>query len=176
MSRVAKVPVKIPAGVQVTQGTGELIVKGQKGTMTLPLPKTIQVEIGNGEVAVTEASMKADKMNAGTIRALLNNLVIGVSTGYERRLQLVGVGYRAAMSGRHLTMSVGLSHTVEFDAPEGITIECPTQTEIVIKGASKHMVGQVAASLRSHRPPEPYKGKGVRYSDERVELKEAKKK
>jgi len=176
MSRVAKVPVKIPAGVEVTQNDSVVTVKGAKGSMSLPLPKTVQVVVENGEIQVTPESMAKDKMQSGTVRALLANYVEGVSKGFERKLQLVGVGYRANLQGKVLNLAVGLSHPVNFQVPEGITIECPTQTEVVIRGVSKHLVGQVAAKLRSYRPPEPYKGKGVRYSDERVELKEAKKK
>jgi large subunit ribosomal protein L6 len=176
MSRVAKAPVKIPAGVQVTSAGDTIVVKGAKASLTVALPASIKVDIGNGEAVINAESVKANAMQAGTIRALLNNAVEGVTKGYERKLQLVGVGYRAAVAGKKVNLQVGLSHPVEYPIPEGITVECPTQTDILIKGASKHMVGQVAADLRSYRPPEPYKGKGVRYSDEKVELKEAKKK
>lgn len=176
MSRVAKVPVKIPTGVDVSQANNVVTVKGARGSLSLALPKAVSVLIDNGEITVTPESMKTDKMQSGTVRALLANYVQGVSKGYERKLQLVGVGYRASLQGKVLNLAVGLSHPVNIPVPEGITIEVPSQTEILIKGASKHMVGQVAANIRSYRPPEPYKGKGVRYSDERVELKEAKKK
>jgi len=176
MSRVAKMPVKIPAGVQVSTEGGNLVVKGAKASLSLPLPSKIAVEVKDGVAALSEASIKNNAMLSGTIRALLNNMVEGVTKGYERKLTLVGVGYRAAMQGKKLNLQVGLSHQVDYPIPEGITVETPTQTEIVIKGANKHMVGQVAADIRSYRPPEPYKGKGVRYSNEKVTLKEAKKK
>ena len=176
MSRVAKAPVKIPAGVQVTSAAGAVTVKGAKATLTVALPAYIQVDVANGEATINAESIKTNAMQAGTIRALLNNAVEGVTKGYERKLQLVGVGYRAAVQGKKVNLQVGLSHPVEHPIPDGITVECPTQTDIVIKGPSKHMVGQLAAQLRAYRPPEPYKGKGVRYSDEKVELKEAKKK
>jgi large subunit ribosomal protein L6 len=176
MSRVAKVPVKIPAGVQVTQTGREITVKGAKTSLSFNLPQSVDLAIAESEIRVSPESMKADKMQSGTVRALLQNMVTGVTTGYQRKLQLVGVGYRAAVQGKVLNLSVGLSHPVNYPIPEGISVECPTQTEILVKGASKHMVGQVSADIRSYRPPEPYKGKGVRYSDEKVELKEAKKK
>jgi len=176
MSRVGKMPVVLPAGVQVTTSTGSFTVKGAKATLTMPLPESVTLEIGAKEVVVSEESLKADKMQAGTVRALLNNAVEGVTKGYERRLQLVGVGYRAQAQGAKVNLALGFSHPIEYPVPAGVTVETPTQTEIVIKGADKKMVGQVAADIRGFRPPEPYKGKGVRYSTEKVELKEAKKK
>ncbi|MGH8461684.1 MAG: 50S ribosomal protein L6 [Stenotrophobium sp.] len=176
MSRVAKMPVQIPAGVQVTADAGQLIVKGAKSTLSMKLPAGISIDIKPGVAELAEASRKANAMVSGTVRALLNNMIKGVTKGYERKLLLVGVGYRAQTQGKKLNLSVGLSHPVEYPIPEGITVETPSQTEILIKGASKHMVGQVAADIRSYRPPEPYKGKGVRYSDEKVVMKEAKKK
>lgn len=176
MSRVAKVPVKIPAGVQVTQAGREVTVKGAKTSLSFDLPKSVEVAIADGEIRVSPESMKADRMQSGTVRALLQNMVTGVTAGYQRKLLLVGVGYRAAVQGKVLNLAVGLSHPVNYPIPEGISVECPTQTEIVVKGASKHLVGQVCADIRGYRPPEPYKGKGVRYSDEKVVLKEAKKK
>jgi large subunit ribosomal protein L6 len=176
MSRVAKEPVKIPAGVQITNERGVVTVKGAKATLSLTLPKTVQIAVADGEIRVAPESVKADNMQSGTVRALLNNYVRGVTTGYERRLQLVGVGYRASLQGKTLNLAVGLSHPVNYPVPEGISVECPSQTEIVVKGADKALVGQVAADIRSYRPPEPYKGKGVRYSDEKVVMKEAKKK
>jgi large subunit ribosomal protein L6 len=169
-------PVVIPAGVQITSSAGAVTIKGAKATLTVPLPLSIKVDVSGNEASVSADSIKTNAMQAGTVRALLNNAVEGVTKGFERKLQLVGVGYRAAVANKKVNLSVGLSHPVEYPIPEGISVECPTQTDIIIKGASKHMVGQVAADLRSYRPPEPYKGKGVRYSDEKVVLKEAKKK
>lgn len=176
MSRVAKNPIKLPAGVQVTTAGGVATVKGAKSSLTLPLPAGMAVDVKDGVLTVTPESVKANKMLAGTTRALLNNMVVGVTKGYEIKLQLVGVGYRAAMKGKVLDLQVGLSHPVNYPIPEGISVETPQPTEIIVKGADKHMVGQVAADIRSYRQPEPYKGKGVRYSDEKVVLKEAKKK
>lgn len=169
-------PVTIPAGVQVTAAGGQLTVKGAKASLSMSLPANISLDIKDGSVSISAESLKSNTMIAGTVRALLNNMVSGVTKGYERKLNLVGVGYRAQSQGKKINLSLGFSHPVEYPIPEGITIETPTQTEIVIKGASKHMVGQVAADIRGYRPPEPYKGKGVRYSDEKVNLKEAKKK
>ena len=176
MSRVAKMPVKIPAGVQVTNANGVVTVKGAKTSLNFSLPESVAVEIKDGVVSVTGDSVKANAMQSGTVRALINNMVVGVTTGYQKKLQLVGVGYRAASQGKKVNLALGFSHPIEYPIPEGVTVETPTQTEILIKGADKKMVGQVAADIRGFRPPEPYKGKGVRYSDERVELKEAKKK
>lgn len=176
MSRVAKMPVVIPAGVTITSDAGVVTIKGAKASQTVALGHGIVVEIGNGQAVVSADSVKANAMQAGTIRALLSNAVVGVTKGYERKLQLVGVGYRASVANNKVNLSVGLSHPVEHPIPAGLSVVCPTQTDIVITGPSKHMVGQLAAQLRSYRPPEPYKGKGVRYSDEKVVLKEAKKK
>ncbi|MDB5985516.1 MAG: ribosomal protein [Nevskia sp.] len=176
MSRVAKMPVKIPAGVQITPEPGSVTVKGAKASLHLLLPKSVQIEIKDGQVVVMADSVAADPAMSGTVRALINNMVDGVTKGYEKRLALVGVGYRAATAGKKLNLSLGFSHPVEFPIPEGITVETPTQTEIIIKGADKQMVGLVAAKIRGYRPPEPYKGKGVRYLGEKVVMKEAKKK
>jgi large subunit ribosomal protein L6 len=176
MSRVAKNPIKLPAGVQVTTAAGVVSVKGAKSTLSLPLPAGIALEVANGEVQLSAESIKADKAKAGTVRAILNNMVVGVTKGYEIKLQLVGVGYRAAMQGKALNLQAGFSHPVNIDVPAGVTVETPQPTEIIIKGADKHVVGQLAAVIRAKRPPEPYKGKGVRYSTEKVVLKEAKKK
>jgi large subunit ribosomal protein L6 len=169
-------PVKIPAGVQITSAGGSVTVKGAKTSLTLALPASVELEINNGEAHVSAESIKTNAAMSGTVRALLANMVGGVTKGYEEKLTLVGVGYRAAVQGRKLNLSLGFSHPVEYAIPEGISIETPTQTEIVIKGADKHAVGQAAAKIRAYRPPEPYKGKGVRYSNEKVSLKEAKKK
>ena len=169
-------PVKIPAGVEIKSDAGQVTVKGAKASLSLPLPKGVAIEFKNGEASVTADSIKGNAKLSGTVRALINNMVNGVTKGYEKKLTLVGVGYRAATQGKKINLALGFSHPVEYPIPEGITVETPTQTEIVIKGANKHMVGQVAADIRSFRPPEPYKGKGVRYSTEKVVLKEAKKK
>jgi large subunit ribosomal protein L6 len=169
-------PVKLPAGIQVTAAAGLLTVKGAKSSLSINVPKAVEIDVQGDTVTVKSESIQADNMQAGTFRALLNNAVIGVSKGYEKKLQLVGVGYRAATAGKVVNLSLGFSHPVAYPIPEGITVETPTQTEIIIKGADKKMVGQVAADIRGFRPPEPYKGKGVRYSTEKVILKEAKKK
>ena len=176
MSRVAKNPIKLPAGVQVSSADGVVSVKGAKSTLTLPLPAGIAIDVKDGAVSLTSESIKASKAKAGTIRAILNNMVVGVTKGYEIKLQLVGVGYRAAMQGKDLKLSLGFSHEVVYETPKGITIATPTQTEVTISGADKQRVGQVAAEIRAYRPPEPYKGKGVRYADEVVIIKETKKK
>lgn len=176
MSRVAKMPVKLPAGVQIEAADGTLTVKGAKSSVTVTIPRGVSISVDGGVANVSADSIKANGMAAGTTRALLNNAVVGVSQGYERRLTLVGVGYRAAAQGRKLNLSLGFSHPVEYPIPEGVTVETPSQTEVIVKGADKKMVGQVASDIRAYRPPEPYKGKGVRYSNERVVMKEAKKK
>jgi large subunit ribosomal protein L6 len=176
MSRVAKAPVKIPAGVQITSANGAVTVKGAKSSLTLPLPGAVAVEVKDGVLSLTADSIKTNAAMSGTVRAIIANMVNGVTKGYERKLGLVGVGYRAQVQGKKLNLSLGFSHPVEYPIPEGITVECPSQTEIVVKGADKQLVGLVAAKIRAYRPPEPYKGKGVRYSDEKVSLKEAKKK
>jgi large subunit ribosomal protein L6 len=176
MSRVAKMPVAIPAGVQIASQDGAVTVKGAKTSLTLALPAGVEIEIKDGVLRMTAASVKASKMQSGTIRALINNMVEGVTKGYERKLSLVGVGYRAAAQGKKLNLSLGFSHPIEYPIPDGITVDTPSQTEIIVKGADKKMVGQVASDIRRFRPPEPYKGKGVRYAGERIVLKEAKKK
>ncbi len=177
MSRVAKKPVLLPKGVEMTQAAGTVKVKGPKGELHLSLSADVEVNIADDQANVT--SRKSEQRAwaiAGTTRALLANMVEGVSKGFERKLELVGVGYRAQAQGKKLNLTLGFSHPVAYAVPDGITIDTPSQTEILIKGADKHQVGQVAADIRSYRPPEPYKGKGVRYSTERVVLKEAKKK
>ncbi|MFZ1623607.1 MAG: 50S ribosomal protein L6 [Gammaproteobacteria bacterium] len=177
MSRVAKKPVLLPKGVEMTQAAGTVKVKGPKGELLLSLSADVEVSIADNQanVSVRKSEQRAWAI-AGTTRALLANMVEGVSKGFERKLELVGVGYRAQAQGKKLNLTLGFSHPVAYAVPDGITIDTPTQTEILIKGADKHQVGQVAANIRSYRPPEPYKGKGVRYSTERVVLKEAKKK
>ena len=174
MSRVAKKPVSIPKGVDIQMNAEAIIVKGPKGSLTLPTPPGVVAELKDGQVVLTGKTDNDIKM-AGTARALIANMVTGVSEGYLRKLELVGVGYRAALQGKDLNLSLGYSHPVVFKAPEGITLEVPTQTEILIKGADKQGVGEAAAKIRAFRPPEPYKGKGVRYSGEKITLKEAKK-
>jgi len=177
MSRVAKNPVVVPSGVEVTLATGEISMKGPLGTLKQALSGEVSV-VREGDSLLCKAqndSMQADAMS-GTIRALLANMVHGVSKGFERKLTLVGVGYRAQAAGDTLNLTLGYSHPVSYKMPAGIKVETPTQTEIVLKGADKQRVGQVAAEIRAFREPEPYKGKGVRYSDEVVILKETKKK
>ena len=177
MSRVAKQPVPLPQGVTVTVAANNVTIKGAKGTLSLNLADGITVKQDGGELTVVKASesRQAD-MVAGSTRAHLANLVTGVSKGFERKLELVGVGYRAAAQGKNLNLTLGFSHPVIYVAPEGITVETPSQTEILIKGTDLQKVGQAAANIRAYRPPEPYKGKGVRYAGEKIELKEAKKK
>ena len=177
MSRVAKRPVALPQGVTTTVDGSTVTVKGAKGALSLPLRAGLSlVQEGQSvRVELAERSKEA-LMHAGSLRSHLANTVHGVSKGYEKKLDLVGVGYRAAAQGKKLNLTLGFSHPVEYEVPEGITIETPTQTEIVVKGANKQQVGQVAAEIRAYRSPEPYKGKGVRYSGERIELKETKKK
>ncbi|MBI2399338.1 MAG: 50S ribosomal protein L6 [Xanthomonadales bacterium] len=173
MSRVAKKPIALAKGIECSVSGSVITVKGPKGTLTTARPQNVDVKIENG--VVTLAASGDDMAMAGTLRALLNNMVSGVANGFERKLELVGVGYRAAMQGKDLNLSLGFSHPVLFTPPAGLTIETPTQTEIVIKGADKQVVGQAAAKIRAFRPPEPYKGKGVRYAGEKITLKEAKK-
>lgn len=174
MSRVAKKPIALPKGVEITSTAEQFSVKGPKGTLTLAKPQGVDLKNENGVVTMVAANAAAIAM-AGTARAILSNMVKGVSEGFQRKLELVGVGYRAAMQGKDLSLSLGFSHPVVFSTPEGITITTPTQTEILIAGADAQMVGQVAAKIRAFRSPEPYKGKGVRYSGENVIIKEAKK-
>jgi large subunit ribosomal protein L6 len=178
MSRIAKAPIRIATGVQVEIAGQEVKVKGSKGVLgwTVHPLVTIAQEDGEIRVAPTDEGNKQAWAQAGTTRALVANMVTGCATGFERKLNLVGVGYRAQAQGRNLSLSLGFSHPVSFPVPEGIEIATPTPTEIVVSGADKQRVGQVAAEIRSVRPPEPYKGKGVRYSDEQVLRKEAKKK
>jgi len=175
MSRVAKMPVALPKGVECTVAKNSITVKGPKGTLKFAVPQDVQVDVQGAEVQCKPTTAAADKM-AGTTRALLANMVKGVSEGYQRKLDLVGVGYRAAIQGKDLNLTLGFSHPVVHQMPKGVKVATPTQTEIVISGIDKQLVGQVAAEVRAHRPPEPYKGKGVRYADEVVELKETKKK
>mgnify|MGYP005677186201 FL=1 len=175
MSRVANNPVSLPKGVEVSVAGTSVSVKGGKGKMEMTLTDGIGVEV-NGDVAQIIYDFDTNRAMAGTTRALLDNLVVGVSDGWEKKLVLNGVGYRAKASGNTVNLSLGLSHPVDYDLPEGLSAETPTQTEIVIRGTDKQAVGQAAAEIRSFRPPEPYKGKGIRYADEYVRRKEAKKK
>jgi large subunit ribosomal protein L6 len=177
MSRIGKKPVPVPSGVEVTVGAAELLVKGPLGTLKQPLSRNVAVK-RDGANVVLEAvgdSIQADAMS-GTLRALLANMVQGVTKGFERKLTLVGVGYRAQAQGERLNLTLGFSHPVVHHMPKGVKVETPTQTEILVKGIDKQQVGQVAAEIRRYRPPEPYKGKGVRYADEVVIIKETKKK
>jgi large subunit ribosomal protein L6 len=177
MSRVAKNPVALPKGVTATVDGQTVTVKGAKGSLSLPVRHGLSLMQDGQSVRVEVAERsKESLMHAGSLRAHLANLVRGVSQGYEKKLELVGVGYRAQAQGRSLSLTLGFSHPVVYQAPDGVTIETPSQTEVLIKGADKQQVGQVAAEIRAYRAPEPYKGKGVRYSGERIELKETKKK
>jgi len=177
MSRIGKLPVQLPSGVDLTVGGGEMSVKGPLGTLSQRVPPEVSVKREGSEVSLVanDDSIRANAMS-GTLRALLANMVFGVSKGFERKLTLVGVGYRAQAQGDKLNLSLGFSHPVVHAMPNGVKVETPTQTEIVLKGVDKQQVGQVAAEIRAYRPPEPYKGKGVRYVDEVVVLKETKKK
>lgn len=177
MSRVAKMPVIVPAGVDVSVKDGQINVKGAGGALALAQNALVKVVVENGKVTFAPAndSREADAMS-GTLRQLVNNMVLGVSKGFEKKLSLVGVGYKAQAQGNKLNLSVGFSHPVDRVMPEGISVATPTPTEIIIKGADRQRVGQVAADIRSIRPPEPYKGKGIRYADEKIVIKETKKK
>ena len=175
MSRVAKSPIQVPAGVEVQLGSGFVSAKGPKGELSLQLHPSVSVEREEDVIRVQQLESGSTAI-AGTMRSLLNNLIVGVNLGFERKLTIIGVGYRAQMQGQSLTLSLGFSHPVNFKVPDGITIETPTQTEVVIKGIDKQLVGQTAAEIRRFRPPEPYKGKGVRYENEFILRKEGKKK
>jgi len=177
MSRIGKMPVAIPAGVDVVLGEQQVSVKGSGGMLLLAQNSLVKVTSEGGKLSFAAAndSREADAMS-GTMRQLVNNMVMGVSKGFEKKLTLIGVGYKAQAAGSKLNLVVGYSHPVNKDMPEGITVATPTPTEIVIKGADRQRVGQVAAEIRAIRPPEPYKGKGIRYSDEKVAIKETKKK
>ncbi|MCZ6880281.1 MAG: 50S ribosomal protein L6 [Gammaproteobacteria bacterium] len=177
MSRVAKKPVELPGGVEVKLSGSQVSIKGSMGNLTLDLHADIQVEQEDGTLRVKVRREEQSVIAiAGTTRSLLANMIEGVTAGFERKLELRGVGYRAAIQGNMLKLTLGFSHPVNYQVPEGVTVETPSQTEVVVKGVDKQKVGQVAAEIRAYRPPEPYKGKGVRYFDERVRIKEAKKK
>ena len=177
MSRVGKQPVNVPAGVDVAINGAQISVKGTGGTLNLTLNSLVTVVNDAGKLSfkAANASREADAMS-GTMRQLVNNMVVGVTKGFEKKLNLVGVGYKAQATGGKLNLAVGYSHPVNFDMPAGITVATPTPTEILIKGADRQRVGQIAAEVRAVRPPEPYKGKGIRYSDEKITIKETKKK
>jgi large subunit ribosomal protein L6 len=177
MSRVGKMPVTVPQGVDVTVSAESISVKGSLGTLVRPANSLVTIKNEAGKLSFVPAndSTEADAMS-GTFRALVANMVNGVSKGFEKKLNLVGVGFRAQAQGQKLNLQIGFSHPVVKDMPAGIKVECPTQTEIIIKGADRQVVGQIAAEVRAFRPPEPYKGKGIRYSDEKVTIKETKKK
>ena len=177
MSRVGKMPIAVPKGVDVAVTAEQISVKGALGTLVRPVNRLVMVknEAGSLSFEPTDDSTAANAMS-GTMRALVNNMVNGVSKGFERKLTLVGVGFRAQAQGAKLNLQVGFSHPVVKDMPAGIKVECPTQTEILIKGSDRQVVGQIAAEVRAIRPPEPYKGKGIRYAEEKVSLKETKKK
>ena len=177
MSRIANSPVDLPKGVEVNIANGLVSIKGSNGSLDLQLHDLVDIvnEDNQLKLSAKKTSKEAVAMT-GTFRSLVNNMVVGVSDGFEKKLELIGVGYRAKAEGKKINLTVGYSHPINYPLPEGITADTPTQTEIVIKGADKQKVGQVAAEIRKFRPPEPYKGKGIRYSDERVFRKEAKKK
>jgi large subunit ribosomal protein L6 len=177
MSRIAKYPVELHKGVEAKVAADAITVKGPLGTLSQALTGEVIVNENEGKLSFVVANdSKQAKAMSGTLRALVANMVKGVSAGFERRLNLVGVGYRAQVQGTQIKLQLGFSHDVLHDLPAGIKAECPTQTEVIIKGIDKQIVGQVAAEIRAYRPPEPYKGKGVRYADERVVIKETKKK
>ena len=177
MSRIAKKPVAVPASVEVTENGQQITVKGPRGSLQHSVHELVEIKREDGELSFSPRDeSKAANALAGTTRALVSNLVTGVTDGFEKKLELVGVGYRAQAKGKVLNLTLGFSHPVDYEVPEGVTVETPSQTEIILKGTDKQRVGQVAAEIRAFRPPEPYKGKGVRYADEVVVRKEAKKK
>jgi large subunit ribosomal protein L6 len=177
MSRIGNAPIEIPAGVDVKLDGNNLTVKGSGGQLAYTLRDDINLEIEGNIISVKwNDSVKKAKAQGGTTRASIFNMIVGVSAGFEKKLTLIGVGYRAQIKGSKLTLSLGFSNPVEYNVPEGVTVEATSQTELVVKGTDKQKVGQVASEIRAFRPPEPYKGKGVRYTDEYVARKEAKKK
>lgn len=177
MSRIAKAPVAIPAGVDIKISENQISVKGKQGELSLDVHRFVEIKQEDGQLSFAPKGNDKNAMAmTGTFRSLVNNMVTGVSAGFEKKLILQGVGYRAKASGNSINMNLGFSHPVDYNLPQGVKAETPSQTEIVIKGADKQQVGQVAAEIRAYRAPEPYKGKGVRYADEYVRRKEAKKK
>ncbi len=177
MSRVANAPVTIPSGVDVKLDGSSLTVKGSGGQLSYKIHDDVNIEVNDNVIQVKwDSAIKKANAQAGTARASINNMITGVSKGFEKKLTLIGVGYRAAVKGKELSLSLGFSNPIEYPIPEGISIEATSQTELLVKGIDKQQVGQVASEIRGFRPPEPYKGKGVRYTDEYVARKEAKKK
>lgn len=177
MSRIAKAPVNIPKGVDIKLEGNNMTVKGSNGQLSYSINSAVSFDITDNVIQVQwDSNDKKATAQAGTARAIVNNMVIGVSSGFERKLTLIGVGYRAQAKGNILNLALGFSHPVDFEVPAGVLVETPSQTEIVVKGSDKQLVGEVAAKIRAYRPPEPYKGKGVRYAEEHVARKEAKKK
>ncbi len=177
MSRIANTPITIPSNVDVKLEAGNMTIKGSNGQMSLDIHHCVSIEINNNQINISwDKGVKKANAQAGTVRARLSNMIEGVTKGFEKKLALVGVGYRAQINGKSLNLSLGFSHPVAYAMPEGISIETPSQTEITVKGIDKQKVGQVASEIRAYRPPEPYKGKGVRYTDEYVARKAAKKK
>ena len=177
MSRIAKVPVELPQGVEFQRDGNVVTIKGSKGAVSLELNSEVELAHDDGALKVAPRSgSRFSTAVAGTTRALLANMVVGVTNGFERKLELSGIGYRAQAQGGKLNLTLGFSHPIVYEVPEDVSVETPSQTEVVVKGTDKQRVGQVAAEIRRFRPPEPYKGKGIRYADERVVLKEAKKK
>jgi large subunit ribosomal protein L6 len=177
MSRVAKKPVELPKGVEINISGQAITVKGGKGSLSRDIHNSVGItQEDNLLTFVPKDGSKAAMALAGTMRALINNMVVGVSEGFEKKLELVGVGYRAQAQGQKLNLTLGFSHPVDYAVPEGVSVETPSQTEVVVRGTDKQQVGQVAAEIRAYRPPEPYKGKGVKYADEIIVRKEAKKK
>ncbi|MCF6775797.1 50S ribosomal protein L6 [Thiotrichales bacterium 19X7-9] len=177
MSRIARRPVSIPTGTSVEIKGNDLTVKGAKGVLSRAFNPLVRIVENDNQIQVEAVNnSKEAKTQSGTARALLNNMVVGVSQGFEKKLQLVGVGYRAKAQGKQVNLTLGFSHPINHSLPEGVTVETPSQTEIVLKSADKQLLGQAASDIRGYRPPEPYKGKGVRYADERIVTKEAKKK
>jgi len=175
MSRIAKKPINIPTGIEVKISGQSVDIKGPKGALNIALHESVSIA-QNGDILNLTPNNDAAVSMTGTMRSLVNNMVTGVTQGYEKKLELIGVGYRAKAQGKSLNLQLGFSHPVDYNVPDGITVETPSQTEILVKGADKQQVGQVSADIRAYRPPEPYKGKGVRYADEYVIRKEAKKK
>lgn len=177
VSRVAKSPVNVPSGVEVTFASGELKVKGKNGHLVQKIHKLVKLDYKENIIQIMPANSSTESNAlAGTIRALVNNMIIGVTDGFEKKLEMIGVGYRAKAAGKSLNISAGFSHPVDIQMPDGVTVETPSNTEIVLKGPDKQKVAQIAANIRAVRPPEPYKGKGIRYSGEHVVRKEGKKK
>ncbi|HLD84227.1 MAG TPA: 50S ribosomal protein L6 [Coxiellaceae bacterium] len=176
VSRVAKSPIKIPAGVDVKISGQDILVKGKLGELKEVLPASVKIAANDGELRLSTIDVISGDAIAGTMRALVQNMVTGVSHGFVKKLVLVGVGYRAKVQGNALDLSVGLSHPLVIHMPKGVSAECPSNTEITLKGADKRQVSQIAANIRAVRPPEPYKGKGIRYENEHISLKEGKKK